>query len=176
MPTALDRATRLPGYYPSSWPVECGGNRRQKASAGGLQARGATPDVTTSINGRWNVMMIRRGDDELYLGGTMPAFTGPPPFGWLQRLDPQTLDVIAESPPLPCRDHVWCGAIAAHANGDIIKVNGSVMHRLDADCQIVTERLLPVDQAHNGLLILSDGSIITKDLRLEGQGPSTSRA
>ena len=46
---------------------ECGGNRRQKASAGGLQARGATPEVTTSINGRWNVMMIRRGD-----GGAHP--------------------------------------------------------------------------------------------------------
>jgi hypothetical protein len=47
------------------------------------------------------------------------------------------------------------------------------MHRLDADCQVVTERRLPVDQAHNGLLILSDGSIVTKDLRLAGQGPST---
>jgi len=173
MPTALDRAGRLPGYYPSTWPVECGGNRRQKAAVRGLNARGATADVTTSINGRWNVMMIRRGDDELYLGGTMPAFTGPPPFGWLQRLDPRTLDVLAESPELPCRDHVWCGAIAAHAKGDIFKVNGSVMHRLDADCQVVAERALPIDQAHNGLLILADGSIVTKDLRLEGQGPST---
>lgn len=173
MSTALDRSANLPGYYPSAWPVECGGNRRQKAVAGGLHARGATADVTTSVNGRWNVMMIRRADDELYLGGTMPAFTGPPPFGWLQRLHPHTLEVIVESPQLPCRDHVWCGAIAAHANGDIIKVNGSVMHRLNADCQVVVERELPVDQAHNGLLILSDGSIVTKDLRLEGQGPST---
>ena len=173
MPTALDRAARLPGYYPSTWPVECGGNRRQKAAAGGVHARGATADVTTSVNGRWNVMMIRRGEDELYLGGTMPAFTGPAPFGWMQRLHPETLDVIAESPQLPCRDHVWCGAIAAHENGDIYKVNGSVMHRLDAGCQVVSECFLPVDQAHNGLLILSDGSIVTKDLRLEGQGPST---
>ena len=173
MPTVLDRAAPLPGYYPSTWPVECGGNRRQKAAVGGLHARGATADVTTSINGRWNVMMVRRADDELYLGGTMPAFTGPPPFGWLQRLDPETLEVVAESPQLPCRDHVWCGAIAAHANGDIIKVNGSVMHRLDSNCQVVAERALPVDQAHNGLLILSDGSIVTKDLRLAGQGAST---
>jgi hypothetical protein len=47
------------------------------------------------------------------------------------------------------------------------------MHRLDADCQVVTDRRLPVDQAHNGLLILSDGSIVTKDLRLAGQGPTT---
>lgn len=173
MTTLLDRAARLPGYYRSAWPVECGGNRRQKAAAGGLHARGAAAEVTTSVNGRWNVMMIRRAGDELYLGGTMPAFTGPPPFGWLQRLDPETLEVVAESPELPCRAHVWCGAIAAHANGDIVKVNGSVMHRLDAACHVVAERLLPVDQAHNGLLILSDGSIVTKDLRLAGQGPST---
>ena len=110
---------------------------------------------------------------KLFLGGTLPAFTGPEPFGWLQRLDPQSLDVLAESPPLPCGEHVWCGAIAAHANGDIIKVNGSFMHRLDVDCQVVRECRLPIDQAHNGLLILSDGSIVTKDLRLAGQGPST---
>ena len=118
-------------------------------------------------------MMVRRGDGELYLGGTMPAWTGPPPFGWLQRLDPDSLDIISESPPLPCGDHVWCGAIAAHQNGDIIKVNGCYMHQLDADCQVVTERRLQVDQAHNGLLILADGSIVTKDLRLAGQGAST---
>ena len=35
------------------------------------------------------------------------------------------------------------------------------------------ERRLPVDRAHNGLLVLSDGSIVTKDLRLAGQGRST---
>jgi hypothetical protein len=173
MKTLLDRAAYLPGYYPSSWPVECGGNRRQKAVDGGLGARDGTPKVTTSINGRWNVMMIRRAPGELFLGGTMPAFTGPPPFGWLQRLDPETLAVMAESPQLPCGDHVWCGAIAAHQNGCIIKVNGCYMHRLDRNCHVVAERRLSVDRAHNGLLILSDGSIITKDLRLAGQGPST---
>ena len=171
--TNLDRTNTLPGYYPSHWPVECGGNRRQKAAKGGLNARDAEPMVTTVTNGRWNVMTVWRGPAELYMGGTQPAFTGPPPFGWLQRLDPETLGVLVESPPLPCGDHVWCGAIAAHANGDIYKVNGSYMHRLDPECQIVAERALPVDQAHNGMLILSDGSLVTKDLRLAGQGAST---
>lgn len=173
MNTQVDRNTALPGYYRSHWPVECGGNRRQKAAHGGLHAEGAKPEVTTVTNGRWNVMTIWRGPDELYLGGTMPAFTGPPPFGWLQRLNPESLEVISESPQLPCGDHVWCGAIAAHANGSIYKVNGSYLHRLDPDCQVLAERKLPVDQAHNGLLILSDGSVATKDLRLAGQGPST---
>jgi hypothetical protein len=67
--------------------VECGGNRRQKAAAGGLNAHGATANVTTIRNGRWNVMMIRRAAGQLYLGGTMPAFTGPSAYGWLQRLN-----------------------------------------------------------------------------------------
>jgi hypothetical protein len=173
MRTSLDREARLPGYYPSSWPVECGGNRRQKAAAGRLDAKDAVPMVTTSVNDRWNVMIIRRGPGELFLGGTMSAFTGPPPFGWLQRLDPETLEVTAESPALPCGDHVWCGAIAAHGNGDIVKINGCYVHRLDPNCQVTAERRLPVDQAHNGLLVLSDGTLITKDLRLAGQGPST---
>lgn len=173
MNTKLDRKAALPGYFPSHWPVECGGNRRQKAAHGGLHAKGANPEVVTKTNGRWNVMTVWRGDGELYLGGTMPAFTGPPPFGWLQKLDPETLDVLQESSELPCGDHVWCGAIAAHANGDIYKVNGSYLHRLDPECRVVAARKLPVDQAHNGLLILADGSVATKDLRLAGQGPST---
>jgi hypothetical protein len=119
-------------------------------------------------------MMIRRGPADLFMGGTIPAFTGlAPPYGWLQKLDPDTLEVLVESPELPCGEHVWCGAIAAHANDDIIKVNGCYMHRLNVDCQVVVERKLPVDQAHNSLLILSDGSIVTKDLRLAGQGAST---
>lgn len=171
--TSLDRTAPLPGYFPSHWPVECGGNRRQKAARGGLHARGATPVTTTRINDRWNVMAVQRGADAVYIGGTMSAFVGPPPFGWVERVDPATLDPIAQSPQLLCGDHVWCGAIAVHESGDIIKVNGSFMHRLDPACQVVAERKLPVDQAHNGLLILSDGTIITKDLRLAGQGPST---
>lgn len=171
--TGSDREAPLPGYFPSGWPVECGGNRRQKAAPGGLYAGDAEPNVTTRVNERWNVMVVRRAKDELYLGGTMPAWEGPPPFGWVERIDPVSLQPIHESPRLPCGDHVWCGAIAAHENGDIIKVNGSYVHRLDTDCQVVCEARLPIDRAHNGLLILTDGSIVTKDLRLAGQGHST---
>ena len=59
----------------------------------------------------------------------------------------------------------------AHADGSIITVNGSFVHRLDPDdCSVLAERRLPVDRSHNGLLALSDGTLVTKDLRLEGQG------
>lgn len=171
--TDRDLDTTHPGYWPSPWPVECGGNRRQKHARGRLDAHASTPQVSSVRNGRWNVMVIRRDPGEWFLSGTMAAFHGDPPFGWVQRIDPKTLEVLAETPPLPCGDHVWCGAIAAHANGSLYNVNGSYLHRISPDCEILAEKRLPVDQAHNGLLILSDGSIVTKDLRLAGDKRST---
>ena len=119
-------------------------------------------------------MVIERDPGEWFVGGTMAAFSGPPPFGWVQRIDPETLEPVATSPELPCGEHVWCGAILAHANGSIHSINGSYLHRLDPnDLSIVAEMALPADRAHNGLLSLSDGSLVTKDLRLEGQGGTT---
>ena len=168
-----DRDVKLEGYYKSHWPVECGGNRRQKAANGRLDVKNKQARVQSICNERWNVMTIFREREELFLGGTMPSFTGPPPFGWVQKIDPQTLEVINETPRLPCGEHVWCGAIAAHQNGNIIKVNGNYMHSITNQCEVDIEKKLPIDQAHNGLLVLSDGSIVTKDLRLEGQGRST---
>lgn len=172
--TQLDRAEPHAGYWPSTWPVECGGNRRQKAATGRLDAANGSARVTTRRNGRWNVMVVRRQPGQWYLGGTMASFSGPPPFGWVERIDPETLEPLAASPELPCGDHVWCGAILAHANGSIHSVNGSYLHRLDPDdLHVEAERRLPADRSHNGLLALSDGTLITKDLRLEGQGGTT---
>ena len=87
----LDRMSRHPGYWPSPWPTECGGNRRQKAAIGRLDAATGTAEVRTRHNDRWNVMIIERNPGQLYMGGTMAAFTGPPPFGWVQRIDPVSL-------------------------------------------------------------------------------------
>ncbi len=172
--TGLDRDETHSGYWPSAWPVECGGNRRQKTANGRLDAAEGSATVVTSLSGRWNVMVVEREPGQWYVGGTMAAFTGPPPFGWVQRIDVDTLAPLASSPELPCGDHVWCGAILAHANGSIMSVNGSYLHRLDPDdLSVVAERRLPADRAHNGLLALSDGTLITKDLRLEGQGGTT---
>ena len=172
--TEIDRDTNHPGYFPSAWPVECGGNRRQKSTHGRLDASSGTAEVTSVRNGRWNVMAIEREKGQWYLGGTMPAFSGPPPYGWVQRLNLETLEPEVSSPELPCGEHVWCGAILAHANGSVYSVNGSYLHRLDPDdLSVLAEKRLPVDRSHNGLLVLSDGSLITKDLRLEGQGGTT---
>jgi len=172
-PFALDRPAPGGGYWPSHWPVECGGNRRQKAAVGRLDAASGRAQVTTRSTGRWDVMAITREPGEWYVGGTMPAFRGPPPHGWVERFDPITLIPISRSPDLPCGDHVWCGAILAHANGSIYSVNGSYLHRLHHhDLRVEAEREL-VDCSHNGLLALADGTLVTKDLRLEGQGNTT---
>ncbi|MEM9202026.1 MAG: hypothetical protein AAGC53_10215 [Actinomycetota bacterium] len=169
----LDRDTPGAGYWPSRWPVECGGNRRQKAASGRLDASTRTAQVTTRRTDRWDVMTITRAPGQWYVGGTMAAFRGPPPYGWVERFDPETLEPLAHSGPLPCGDHVWCGAILAHANGSIYAVNGSYLHRLHPDdLHVQAERAL-VDRSHNGLLSLSDGSLFTKDLRLDGQGQTT---
>ena len=171
--TNSDRKEKLPGYFDSAWPVECGGNRRQKAAIGKLSSRNSKTEMISTVSDKWNVMVIQREKNEFFLGGTMPYFNGPKPYGWVQKINPDTLEVLNESPQLPCGDHVWCGAIAAHKNGSIIKVNGSFMHVLSPDCEVILEKELPINQAHNGLLILSDGTIVTKDCRLENQQNST---
>lgn len=172
-PFPLDRPVPGGGYWPSHWPVECGGNRRQKSAVGRLDAADGESTVTTRSTGRWDVMVVARDPGEWYVGGTMPAFSGPSPHGWVERFDPVSLEPIVRSPDLPCGDHVWCGAILAHANGSIYSVNGSYLHRLaHDDLRVLAERPL-VDCSHNGLLALADGSLVTKDLRLEGQGNTT---
>ena len=71
-----DRNAERGGYWPSLWPVECGGNRRQKAAHGALDAATGHPLVTTNRNGRWNVMVGLREPGEVFLTGTMAAFSG----------------------------------------------------------------------------------------------------
>jgi outer membrane protein assembly factor BamB len=117
-------------------------------------------------------MFVQRSAGELYLQGTVNP-EDPRAYGWVERVDPVSLERLAWSGELPCGGHVWCGAASVHANGDIYTINGSFVHRLDPQCVVVKERRLPVDWAHNGFLILPDGAIVTKDLRLEGQSPST---
>ena len=55
-----------------------------------------------------------------------------------------------------------------------MSINGSYLHRLSpTDLSVEAELELPIDRAHNGLLALSDGSLITKDLRIENEGRTT---
>ena len=91
--TAQDRSSILEGYYKSHWPVECGGNRRQKATEGSLNAREKKAVVQSIRNERWNVMTIYRDNNEIFLGGTMPSFTGPEPVSYTHLTLPTNLCV-----------------------------------------------------------------------------------
>ncbi len=161
------------GYWPSAWPVECGANHRPKTvPTEGLNLQPTDRlEATTRHTGQWPVMFVQRDRGELFLHGTTMG-TEEPVSGWVERVDPISLETMRRSPDLPAGGHEWCGSVAVHANGDLYTVNGSYIHRLDPTCSIVAEQELPADHAHNGLLILADGSIITKDIRI-GDVPST---
>ncbi|MCH7578828.1 MAG: hypothetical protein IIB22_01140 [Chloroflexi bacterium] len=167
--TELDRVGPMPGYYPSVWPCECGGPRRQKSAAGpglNLQPGDELRATMRECAGRWPVMFVQRDAGELYLQGGAPPFQPDESFGWLEKVDPLSLEPLASSPKLPSGGHNWCGAVVVHENGDLYMTNGNYCHRLSPDCAVVAERELPIDCAYNGLLILSDGNLIMKDIQL----------
>lgn len=176
--TALDYRTHTPQYYTSAWPVECGGSRRQKLvpSPGLGLDKGNECLVSRSRDTRgWAVMMVQRAPGELYLLCGAPLDEGELPpatretddgtaSGWIERIDPETLEAINRSPNLPSGGYLWCGAVAVHANGDLYVVNGCYCHRLSPDLKVLAECRLPYDGPYNGLLVLSDGNLVMKNL------------
>lgn len=175
--TERDHVSKLAGYYPSAWPAECGGPRRQKVtSAPGLRiAPGERLRAQTRVLDapRWPVMFVHRGPGELYLqGGTRLGQTSES-YGWVEQLDPLTLEPLRRSPRLPSGGHNWCGAVCVHENGDLYAVNGTYCHRLSPDLEVVAEHRLATENAHNGHVVLSDGNLVMKDLSDNLARPST---
>ena len=121
----LDYRSRSPGYYDSVWPVECGGPRRQKLVAGsGLNCNPDEQFSSTSRNtGGWAVMLIRRGEGELFLLCGASVNGKIPPIdlskqsdqdfskGWVERLDPATLEPVAISTKLSSGGFLWLSLI-----------------------------------------------------------------
>ena len=172
--TALDTEARAPGLYDSAWPAECGGARRQKlvrTPGLGLRPGEHLSSTTRHIDG-WPVMFVQRGAGELYLqcGAGLDADSGAPQHrpggsdGWIEQVDPVSLETISRSPDLPSGGWLWCGATVVHANGDLYVVNGRYLHRLRPDCSVVDELVLPVDGPYNGVLVLPDGNLLTRNL------------
>lgn len=182
--TGLDHTAVIPGYWPSAWPAECGGPRRQKVAAGpglGLLP-GEVLAVTTRATGRWPVMFVQRDMGDLYLqgGAAYDPAEGAPFYrgrgtapGWLERVDPVSLEMVSRSPDLPSGGWVWCGAVVAHENGDLYVVNGRYCHRLNPACELVAKRELPIDGPYNGLLVMSDGNLVTRNLGFRAEDVAT---
>ena len=155
-------------YWPQPWSGEDGGPLRQGIPVGqtgpgirpgeGLAVKAVKDAFATDV-------LIRREPGELYaLRHDLPV--GKPlegtVEGWVEMLDPETLEVVATTPKLPGGQY-WPGGIAAHANGDIYMVFGRWAHRLSAGLEVLASHRLPVPRPHNSFVILDGGEIVTKD-------------
>ncbi len=168
--TDFDSSSPLKGLYADSiWPISDGGGpRRQKAARTpgfNIESGERLAITRRALNDeRWPVGVFWHGDKLLLMGSCKPW--QPKSYGWVEFIDPITLESLVRSEPLECGGHNWCGGAAALANGDIYTVAGSFMHRLCADSLKVKAKLpLPIDNAHNGFLVLSDGNMITRDMQ-----------
>jgi hypothetical protein len=158
----------MKGYWPRPWTCEDGGPRRlcQPEGQNGLGiGEGEELRLSASRDAFASDMVIRREPGELYaLRHTIPA--GDPLAGdvegWVERLDPWTLEVTASSPRFPSGRY-WPGGIAAHSNGDLYMVFGTGAHRLTPDLEPVVSRTLPIDRPYNSFVVLDSGQLVTKD-------------
>ncbi|MBK5231361.1 MAG: hypothetical protein JJE13_00060 [Thermoleophilia bacterium] len=157
------------GYWPQPWSCEDGGPRRLCNPVGqaGPDIQPGERLVVESFRDAFaSDMLIRREPGELYaLRHDIPV--GDPLAksvdGWVEKLDPETLEVIVSSPRFPSGKY-WPGGIAVHANGDIYMVFGCWAHRLNPDLEVLVSRQLPVvDRPYNSFVILDTGELVTKD-------------
>ena len=133
-------------------------------------------EVAASADAFGTDVLLRREPGELYALRHHMPWRRPletPVDAWVERLDPETLAVVASSPRLP-GGRYWPGGMAAHANGDIHMVFGSWAHRLTPELQLLASHRLPVERPHNSFVVLDGGELVTKDCDAPaGLEPST---
>ena len=166
--TLQDFQQGTPGYYKNSnYPVEYGGVRRQKhARSPGLNIQPNESLAITSRQfpaGRWVIATLDVGERLFVFGCSVP---GQPDisFGWIEEIDPHTLETINTSPELATGGHNWCGGASVLEDGTIITGFGRFIHKLNLDLELIAELELPVDQGHNGVLRFSDGMMVTRSM------------
>ena len=166
--TQQDYQSDLPGYYQNSTcATEYGGVRRQKhARSPGLNIQPGEILKASSrrfARGRW-VVGTFNADNRLYVFGCSVPSQPDVSIGWVEEVDPITLETIRQSPDLKTGGHNWCGGAAVLADGTLITGFGNRIHKLTQDLELIAELELPVDHAHNGISLLSDGMMITRNL------------
>ena len=161
----------LPGLWDSPWPAEDGGPRRQLVPrAPGLDLRGGERLVATTRHLFCANMVVLRAPGEVYLQGSTSV--GPDHAGFVERIDPATLEPLVRSPDLDAESEWWAGGIVAHANGFLYVTHGAFCHKLDPDLRIVARRRLPRPQPYNSLVVLPDGMLVMKNLVRDGSARS----
>jgi hypothetical protein len=171
---AADRANA--GLWPSRWPAEDGGPRRVQAPSGGtgldLQP-GERLEATAVRDAFATTMVVLREPGEVFALrhslGRKPQ--SDPSVGWVERLDPATLEPVAHSPELPAGPF-WPGGLAAHANGSLHVVYGSYCHRLSPELELLASQELPRPRPYNSFVVLAEGTLAMKDFDRELRQPA----
>ena len=104
-------------YWPSSWSGEDGGPKRQQIAANVSIPRilNTKQLEVVSRDALAMTMPIVGPNDELFLQRVMP---GPNSVAWVEKIDPLTLEPLAQSEQL-AGGPMWPGGMAAHANGSL---------------------------------------------------------
>ena len=149
------------GYWPSRWPAEDGGPRRTQAPRTG-RGLGIQAGERLGVNSREAIaatMVVLRDRGEAYL---LRHTAGDDAVSWVERFDPETLEVVERSPDLE-GGPTWPGGLAAHENGSVYVVFGRHAHRLGPDTAPIAVRELPRVRPYNSFVVLPDGCLATKD-------------
>jgi hypothetical protein len=175
-PTNPASAERPPGLWPSPWPAEDGGPRREQAPRGapGLGIRPGEQLRTAAVRDALaTTMVVLREPGEVFALrhtlGRRPQRD--PSDAWLERIDPRTLEPLARSPRLP-GGPFWPGGVAAHANGSLYVVYGRFCHRISPDLELLASQELPSPRPHNSFVVLADGALAIKDLDRDVRHPA----
>ena len=148
-------------YWPSSWSGEDGGPKRQQIAANVSIPRilNAKQLEVVSRDALAMTMPIVGPHDELFLQRVMPGLDS---VAWVEKIDPLTLEPLAQSEQL-AGGPMWPGGMAAHANGSLYVVFGNHAHRLSTDLSVIASVELPRVRPYNSFVILPTGHIATKD-------------
>ena len=150
------------GYWSGPWPGEDGGPRRLGLPADDSPVPSIGPGTPVDVVSRTDplvTMVVTRDPGEVYL---LRTGMGPDVTCSVERVDPDTLDTVADSGPL-AGGPMWPGGLAAHADGSLHVVFGNHAHRLSSDLELLVSATLPRARPYNSFVILPDGTLVTKD-------------
>ncbi len=148
-----------PGYWHSPWPAEDAGPRRLATTRTGHPPRG--PLEVTARTALGGTMCVLRDEGEVFL--LTHTLGGSDTTSRVERIDARTLEPIDISDDLP-GGPFWPGGMAAHADGSLYVTYGRWCHRLGPDCSVLARRELPRERPYNSLVVLSDGTLVMKDI------------
>jgi hypothetical protein len=141
------------------WSHEDGGPRRQQTVAGSL---GLAPGDSLTVTTRTApaiTMAVGSADGDLFL---LRHTAGDGAVAFVERIDPLTLEPLAQSPEL-AGGPVWPGGVGVRDDGSLDVVFGNHAHHLGADLAPVASRELPRHRPYNSFVTLPDGTLVTKD-------------